>query len=298
MKFLFMNFSFDKAGVDDLANRISSKGAMRAGQVASCLVAAFVVLVWPATVVSQPKTMSLQLTYEVEWGDVDVATTTADWVFGEDTFELVATSRTVGLTDALRKYRGRTELTGRIENGRYLPHTLSITGISKRRSREALTTWAPGTGSTATKRQPRLDLETVFPLADKHIDGAIDPFSAMLNALSSISQSGSCKGSERIYDGLRTSELTLHDFGTEVLEKDRPFAYEGRALVCGFVGKPTGGHQRKSRWREKQPKPEDVLIFVAEARPDLLLPVRIQAKSFLGTVTARLVMPSLTLERQ
>jgi len=36
----------------------------------------------------------------------------------------------------------------------------------------------------------------------------------------------------------------------------------------------------------------------AEVRPDLFLPVRLQAKSFLGTVTARLVMPSLTVERQ
>jgi hypothetical protein len=90
----------------------------------------------------------------------------------------------------------------------------------------------------------------------------------------------------------------LHDVGTETLEKDRPFAYGGTALVCGFVGTPTGGHQRKSRWRKKQPKPEDVLIFVAEVRPELFLPVRLQAKTFLGTVTARLVMPSLTLKRQ
>ena len=102
--------------------------------------------------------------------------------------------------------------------------------------------------------------------------------------------------SERVYDGLRTSELALHDLGTQLLEKDRPFAFEGKTSVCGLVSKPTGGHQRKSRWRKKQPKPEDVLIFVAEVRPDLFLPVRIEAKSFIGTVTARLVMPSLVLE--
>ena len=89
--------------------------------------------------------------------------------------------------------------------------------------------------------------------------------------------------------------LTLHDFGADVLEKDRPFAYAGSAVVCGLSGTPTGGHLRKSRWRKKQPRPEDVLIFVAEVRPDLFLPVRMQARSFLGTVTARLVMPSLKI---
>lgn len=266
--------------------------------VACCLVVAVAILLGPVNAFAKPKTMSLQLTYEIEWGDVDVATTTADWVFGEDTFELVATSRTVGLTDALRKYRGRTELTGRIEEGRYLPHRLVISGVSKRRARAAFTTWAPTTDAVVTHREPELDLQKVFPLAREHIDGAVDPFSAMLNALNDIAQSGICTGSQRVYDGLRTSELALHDVGTETLEKDRPFAYGGTALVCGFVGTPTGGHQRKSRWRKKQPKPEDVLIFVAEVRPELFLPVRLQAKTFLGTVTARLVMPSLTLERQ
>ena len=266
--------------------------------VACCLVVAVAILLGPVNAFAKPKTMSLQLTYEIEWGDVDVATTTADWVFGEDTFELVATSRTVGLTDALRKYRGRTELTGRIEEGRYLPHRLVISGVSKRRARAAFTTWTPTTGAVVTHREPELDLQKVFPLAREHIDGAVDPLSAMLNALNDIAQSGTCTGSQRVYDGLRTSELALHDVGTETLEKDRPFAYGGTALVCGFVGTPTGGHQRKSRWRKKQPKPEDVLIFVAEVRPELFLPVRLQAKTFLGTVTARLVMPSLTLERQ
>lgn len=250
-----------------------------------------------ATASAQPKTTSLQLSYKVAWGNVDVATTTADWTFGEDRFELVATSRTVGLTDVLRKYRGRTELTGRIENGRYMPHRLAISGVSKRRSREAFTTWEPETGLAATRRQPALDLDKVFPLKDSHIDGAVDPFSAMLNALRTVELTGSCKGSERVYDGLRTSVLTLHDLGVSELQQDRPYAYAGKAVTCGLVGRPTGGHQRKSRWRNKEQKPEDLRIFVAEVRPNLFLPVRIQARSFLGTVTARLVMPSLKFSK-
>ena len=115
------------------------------------------------TAIAGSKTTSLQLTYQVEWGDVDVATTTADWTFGEDTFELVATSRTIGVTDRLRKYRGRTELTGRIEDGRYVPHRLAISGVSKRRSREAFTTWAPATGYSATSGSLRSIWTRCFP---------------------------------------------------------------------------------------------------------------------------------------
>ena len=238
---------------------------------------------------------SLRLTYEVEWGDVDVATATADWTFTEDTFAVIATSQTIGMTDAVRTYRGTAELSGWIEGGRYLPHRLFISGVSKRFSREAATTWARGTGMIATNRTPRLDPKKVFPLKQEHITGAIDPFSAMLNALARLARTGSCEGAERVYDGLRTSQFTLHDLGRTRLSKDRSFGYEGEVRLCGFVGRPTGGHQRKSRWRKTDPKPEDVLVYVAEIRPDLFIPVRIQAKSFLGTVTSRLVMPSLEI---
>jgi len=73
-----------------------------------CVAGIVALAIYPIVAVAASKTTSLQLTYQVEWGDVDVATTTADWIFGEDTFELVATSRTIGVTDRLRRYRGRT----------------------------------------------------------------------------------------------------------------------------------------------------------------------------------------------
>jgi len=247
-------------------------------------------LLLPIAVFAQSNTTTLHMAYKVEWGDVDVATITADWNFSEDEFELVATSRTVGLTDTVRKYRGETHLSGRIEDGRYAPDKLNISSISKRRIRKATTIWSTETRSIATTRKPELDLEKVFPIEDEHVRGAIDPFSAMLNALAQIKKTGACGGTFRVYDGLRTSLVTLHDLGTVKLQKDRPSAFEGKALICGFVAKPTGGHQRKSRWRKKQPRPKDIQIFVAEVRPGLLVPVRIQARSFLGTVTARLEM--------
>ena len=50
--------------------------------------------------------MSLQLTYRVGLGHAELATTDAKWVFDKDSFEVVATSRTVGLTEMLRKAEG------------------------------------------------------------------------------------------------------------------------------------------------------------------------------------------------
>ena len=60
-------------------------------------------------------------------------------------------------------------------------------------------------------------------------------------------------------------------------------AYEGKALVCGLVGKPDRRSPAKITMAEKAVKGrEDIKIFVAEVRQGLFLPVRMQAKSFLG----------------
>ena len=245
--------------------------------------------------VADSSEFDLQLEYRVSWSNADIASATANWSFGDTSFELAATSRTLGMTETFRKYRGKVVISGRIEDGRHAPDTLYLSGISKKRTREATTSWDGATGAISTTRTPELDLEKVFPLQDRHIEGAIDPLSAMLNALANLSRTGRCSGTERVYDGLRTSEITLHDLGTAVVEKDRPFSFEGEARVCGFTGTPTGGHQRKSRWRDKERKPEDLRVFVAEVRPDLFIPVRMEAKSFLGTVTSRMVMPSFKI---
>ena len=59
-------------------------GRNSAVSVARCLALAIALSVASATASAQPAGISLQLAYEVEWGNVDVATATADWVFSED----------------------------------------------------------------------------------------------------------------------------------------------------------------------------------------------------------------------
>ena len=89
----------------------------------------------------------LQLEYRVSWSNADIASATANWSFCDTSFELAATSRTLGMIETFRKYRGKVEISGRIENGRHAPDTLYLSGISKRRTREATTSWDGATGA-------------------------------------------------------------------------------------------------------------------------------------------------------
>ena len=108
--------------------------------------------------VADSSEFDLQLEYRVSWSNADIASATANWSFGETSFELAATSRTLGMTETFRKYRGKVETSGRIQNGRHAPETLYLSGISIRRTREATTSWDGATGTISTTRTLELDL--------------------------------------------------------------------------------------------------------------------------------------------
>ncbi|WP_190275474.1 DUF3108 domain-containing protein [Candidatus Puniceispirillum marinum] len=242
----------------------------------------------------------IDLRHEVQWGNVNVGEVETSWLFDQTTFEMVGKSRTVGISEKLRKYRGNSTAKGHIHDNRHMPVQIDINGIYKGMERNATAIWNPKNGRIRTVRTPSLNLKKVHPLDDKVIQGSIDPYTAMLRALHTIKQTGSCNSSHNIYDGLRTAELTLHDLEDDLrpnfLTADRPDAYDGAVIACGLTSKPTGGHQLKSRWNKKKRNIDDTIIFIAEIEPDIFLPVRIEIKTFLGTITTRLVMTSLSIK--
>ena len=242
---------------------------------------------------------SLKLRYDVHWGNVKVAEAEARWRFNDDSFVMMGTSQTIGISNVLQGFKGSARLQGRVQNTlilpEFLPQKLSIGSVYRGKDRTATVVWSDPAPVINSTREPELDLNKVYPLKRAFIKGSVDPFTAMLNALATIKETRSCGGTHRIYDGLRTAELTLHDLGKAVLASDRPSAYGGRTIKCGFTSKPTGGHRRDSRWRKKDPKIDDVVIFVAEIEPGLFIPVRIEIKAFLGKIISRLDMQSVSL---
>ena len=82
--------------------------------------------------------------------------------------------------------------------------------------------------------------------------------------------------------------MHLHDMGETIVKSDRPWAYAGKAHICGVDTKPLGGHMRESRWRSEDEDPNRVKVYIAQFAPDLLIPVRIEIDGFLGDVIVRL----------
>ena len=242
--------------------------------------------------------IEVQLTYQVQWGDLDIAKAEAEWVFKEDTYTMIGASQTLGIVKKIRDFKGASTLSGNIIEGAFRPVKLRITSISDEQKKQAETTWNPINGAIKTKRYPKIDKEKVFPLRQKLIKSSIDPFSAMLNTLKTIQKIGKCEGNYRIYDGLRTAILSFHDMGVQHLIKDRPSAFGGSTIKCGVVSKPTGGHQIKNRWRKKNKEKDNVVGFISEVESGLFIPVRIEVATPIGKIISRLHMPSLIVTKR
>ena len=54
--------------------------------------------------------IELQLTYQVQWGDLDIAKAEAKWVFKEDTYKMSGASQTLGIVKKIRDFRGASTL--------------------------------------------------------------------------------------------------------------------------------------------------------------------------------------------
>ena len=70
----------------------------------------------------------IDLHYEAQWGNVNVGEAKTIWLFTQNTFEMVSKSKTVGISDKLRKYRGNSTVKGHIHDNLHKPAQIKING--------------------------------------------------------------------------------------------------------------------------------------------------------------------------
>ena len=65
--------------------------------------------------------IELQLTYLVQWGDMEIASAKAEWVFKEDTYTMSGASKTLGIVKKLEISEALSKLSGNIIEGDFQP---------------------------------------------------------------------------------------------------------------------------------------------------------------------------------
>jgi hypothetical protein len=219
----------------------------------------------------------LLLTYDVRFSGVTIMQAEARLNLAEgvdERYEVGLKGRTVGLIDRLKPIAFTAASEGAASPAGLQP-VLYSTSTAKRDKRKGLTVaFAPET-VPVTQFTPPDDAEE--PVPPELLEGTLDPASAMLALVRSVARTGSCAGSQAIFDGKRRYDVTFADLPKQRLEHE---AYAGEASLCRAQSRPVFGFKPGKR----APLDGTILWFgqVLEGAPPL--PIQVETEISVGAV--------------
>ena len=226
--------------------------------------------------------------YKTEFGAVDVGTSKAIWQVADDKFSMQGGFKSEGIATLFADFEGYVSVKAIKLSKSWQGQRLDMTSIYKSKLRTSKTLWSADGKIATSTLEPPLDLEKVYPLDDAMMRDVTDPFSAMMTMLDRLKVGAPCVGTFQIYDGRRRAELRFTDYGTRTVKKDRDFAYQGTAIVCGVESRAIGGHRRNSRFEETNDDKPITKAYIADIGNGVLVPVRMETNLFFGRIITRL----------
>ncbi len=247
----------------------------------------FLYLIFSPTLLCS-KEKQLDLVYKLQWGNIFIGQAIANWKFRDQEFSMMGESSSSETLNYFFDFKSSVKIQGYKKNNKWLPKKIILSSQSKEGKKFTKVIWGNNFEILETTRIPDINDNKVYPLKRENIINSIDPWSAMLQSLDLINTRKTCQSEYKIYDGRRTANLSFKDLGKKNLKPDRPWSYNGETQICGVISKSTGGHRINSKWRKKNPEYSDIKTFNAEIKPLTFIPVRIEVKTYLGKIIARL----------
>ena len=199
-------------------------------------------------------------------------------------YTITVEGRTVGLVDTLKPI-AFTAMSEGVANGYGLQPALYATTTEKRSKRKGLTVTFLPYGTPVTRFTPPDDEEE--PAPPELLEDSLDPVSAFLSLMRSVSDTSSCTGTIQVFDGKRRYDVEVADLPHEVLQKSSYSIYGGETQRCRGTMIPRYG------FGPGNPKMFDrtTIWFGHVLRDAPPVPVRIDAE--IGIAAARLYLVSV-----
>lgn len=263
--------------------------ALPAASLAASLVAAILSLT-PMSAAAGGATPpgGVKLTYEVHAGGFIVADSKFHLDLGPNRFEAGVVIRPRGLAALLKEFRLHSQAEGLRNRAGMEPLRYSSEYWKDDRRRRWVEIDYAANAIPRVEAMPPADEDERVEVPEALLVDSLDPMSAALALSEQIERNGRCEGELDVYDGRRLFRLQLSHLGFVEVEA----AYKGNepvpSMKCQLkIAKVTGFEDKE---RESNRFPDTITLYLTPLAADgLWLPVRLEAKHFLGTLVVRLV---------
>ncbi|MCP1229486.1 DUF3108 domain-containing protein [Acetobacter indonesiensis] len=161
--------------------------------------------------------------------------------------------KTAGLFGMFMKTDLTLQARGRFAGGKIEPESFETAGWSRKRTRHAIIHYQDSTPQVALMDPVETDRE---PVTDEERKGAVDTLAMLMGLLHDVRSTQSCRGQEKVFDGLRLTTLSFQSAGEQKIPSGGPLDWGEAALRCNFVGQQIKGFKfssEKSKLRNPQP---------------------------------------------
>jgi hypothetical protein len=256
-------------------------GGVRAGLAAAVLTLAATALPMGGDAATASK--GLALSYQVLLGPLPVMTVTADLALptapAEGSYRADIVGRAGGYIGEVYDWSFTARSEGVALGHRLSPKRFAGENLSALDRRPVAIVYAKD-GTPQPRFDPPRPEDAQARPTPAQAKGTLDPASAMVALLQTVSQTGSCAAALPVYDGRRRFDLVTREMGEELIQALPRSAYGGPAQRCEL--------QLNQLDDSRERLPSAGTAWVAEVS-GATVPVRLELTTALGIVTVDLV---------
>lgn len=203
-----------------------------------------------------------------------------------------STARSTGIFDFLMRLRSLNTVEGRIDAGVVTPRRFVTDADWRFSKRRVDITWN-ARGEAISVAEPPPEQDDRDPVTPAQTVGALDPLSAALSQVL-YTADRPCETRVPIFDGRRRYDLVMTLDGEDTFAPTDYTTFSGRALRCAIRVERIAGYAKNAEEQNREFDKHRTMLWVARyADQKLLVPVRLVADSFFGSVIGHLTFAEI-----
>lgn len=192
-------------------------------------------------------------------------------------------------------WSGATRSSGDLIQGEPAPAAYSFKYKNSSKSGSVDMSFSKGRVADRTLVPPRSPSKKRVPLTEEHLQGVLDPMSAVL-AMTTGQLDNPCNRTVAIFDGKQRFDLALSFRRKERIKEARPSGEPAVAIVCGVRYIPVAGHRSNKTVRTLAASEGIEVALRPIPSANILVPYEVRVPTFAGSAVLRAKRVEITTE--